>query len=75
MPQPRHATARIARRLPLQPLAGLFPRSGGATEDSQVLLGLRGGVIQRLGMKHARADILALQLGPDRCPVSLKTEV
>ncbi len=49
----------------LQPFGDGFERSGVADENPQALLGLGRGVIQRLGVKHARADVFALQLGAE----------
>ncbi len=47
----------------LQPLGDGFERSGVADEYPQTLLGLCRGGIQRLGVKHPRSDVLALQFG------------
>ena len=49
----------------LQPPGNGFQRPGVADENPQALLGLGRGVIQRLGVQHAGADVLALQFGAE----------
>jgi hypothetical protein len=51
----------LRRRLGhLQTFGDRLQRPGIANENPQSLLGFRRGVIERLGMQHAGADILAL---------------
>jgi len=48
-----------------KPFGDRIQRPGVANEDPEPLLGLGRGMVQRLGVQHPGADVLALQFGPE----------